>query len=446
MKSLNLRVLASAGLVLAVFLVFTAVALDRAFHGSALTSQRERMLGQVFLLMGAAEIGAEGSVLMPRELPVPEWSMPSSGQYAYVVNRTGQVLWRSPSTTGAAEPPLPFLAPGEKVFLQETIAPVDETCFIQAYGVRWSTEAAVHEYTFAVVSDRTLFIAEVVAFRKTLWGWLGLMGVILLAAQAAVLRWGLRPLRTLIRELNAIEGGEQERVEGRYPRELQRLTEDINTLLHHERARQKRYRDGLADLAHSLKTPLAILRGMWARTESVQEARLLLDEQVLRMDNIVQYQLQRAATAGRSSIMRPVVLKPICEKLVETLRKVHRHKAVDVEVRMEAFVQVRADEGDLTELLGNLLDNAFKWCRQRAKVSASPEGGRLVIHVEDDGPGFSPEIVQAQMVRGVRADEKTPGHGIGLAMVADIVTAYGGDLSLGQSDLGGGSVRIRLPG
>ncbi len=445
MKSLNLRVLASAGLVLAVFLVFTAVALDRAFHESALASKRERMLGQVFLLMGAAEIAGDGTVLMPQELPVPEWSMPGSGQYAYVVNRSGGVLWRSPSTTGTVEVPIPFLDPGQKTFLQEELPTVDGTCFIQAYGVRWSTEATIHEYTFATVSDRSSFIAEVMAFRRTLWGWLGLTGVLLLAAQSAVLRWGLQPLRTLIRELNAIETGDQERVEGSYPRELQRLTEDINTLLHHERARQKRYRDGLADLAHSLKTPLAILRGMWGRTDDTAEARRVLEEQVSRMDSIVQYQLQRAATAGRSSIMRPVLLRPICDKLVETLHKVHRQKAVKVEVRMEEGVQVRSDEGDLTELLGNLLDNAFKWCRSRVRVSASSEGRRLMILVDDDGPGFSPELVQARTVRGVRADEKTPGHGIGLAMVADIVRAYDGELSMEQSDLAGASVRVRLP-
>ena len=445
MTSLNRRVLASAGLVLAVFIVLTAVALDQAFRDSALTSQRDRMLGQVFLLMGAAELGTDEAILMPTELPVPEWSMPESGQYAYVLERPREIVWSSPSTAGTAEPPLPFLEPGEKLFLQETVAATGDRCFIQAYGVRWSTETVVREYTFATVSDRSAFAAEVSAFRKTLWAWLGLMGLLLLAAQAAVLRWGLRPLRTMTRELNAIETGDQDGVEGHYPQELQRLTEHINTLLHHERARQKRYRDGLSDLAHSLKTPLAVLRGLWGKTLSPDEAKTALEEQVSRMDSIVQYQLQRAATAGRSSIMRPVALRPICQKLTDTLAKVYRDKNVNAELLIHEAVQVRADEGDLTELLGNLLDNAFKWCSTRIRVSGSPEGGRLVILVEDDGPGFAAGLAEAHIGRGVRADENTPGHGIGLAMVRDIVQAYDGEVRIGRSGLGGGMVTVSLP-
>ncbi|MCW8971936.1 MAG: ATP-binding protein, partial [Gammaproteobacteria bacterium] len=248
-------------------------------------------------------------------------------------------------------------------------------------------------------------------------------------------------LRTVAGEVRAIESGEQESLQRDYPSEIRRLTDNINTLLHHERAQQSRYKNALADLAHSMKTPLAVLRGL-----NESERSPLIDEQVARMDDIVQYQLQRAATAGRSALAVPVAVTPLVERLLATLEKVHRDKAIKVESQLDADAHFRGDEGDLMELFGNLLDNAWKWATGGIWLKVENGEQTLLITVEDDGPGIAAEQAQPVLARGVRLDEAAPGHGIGLPMVLDIIEAYEGQLAIERSAHGGACLRITLPG
>jgi two-component system sensor histidine kinase PhoQ len=246
-------------------------------------------------------------------------------------------------------------------------------------------------------------------------------------------------------ELTRLERGEQERIAGSYPAEVQRLTDNLNTLLTHERSLQKRYRDALADLAHSLKTPLALVRGALRDAGRTDAAARTLDEQVNRMDRIVAYQLQRASTSGRSGLAAPQPLRPAVERMLAALAKVYGDKRIATEVAVDAALRFRGDEGDLTELLGNLLDNAFKWGRAKVRVSAQATGARLTLTVEDDGQGIAPDQAQRVLERGVRADQSVPGQGIGLAVVRDIVDAYDGELRIERSGLGGARITLVLP-
>ncbi len=436
MRSLNQRVLVSASVVLVVFAMITATALDRAFHRAALAAQETRLFGQIYLLLGAAEVDADGNLGMPPELPETRFGQPDSGLYATIANGHGETLWRSVSSAGLELPPPFALAPGEQRF-----AEVDDL-LVAGLGVLWASE---HRFILSVYSDQKGFVAEREAFRRTLWGWLAVMVALLLLAQFGVLRWGLRPLRSVAHELSAIESGKQDAVHGDYPHELARLTRNINALLAHERAQQERYRNALGDLAHSLKTPLAVLRTLVTGRESVDQVRAAVGEQVERMDHIVQHQLQRGATAGRSSVTRAVVLRPLVERLGRTLAKVYAEKSVTLDIEMAADARIRADEGDLTEMIGNLLDNAFKWCRARVRLSVSLQSDTCELFVEDDGPGIAEAVGEQLLERGARADESVPGHGIGLAMVRDIVAAYGGTVEISASALGGAGLRVRLP-
>jgi two-component system sensor histidine kinase PhoQ len=268
------------------------------------------------------------------------------------------------------------------------------------------------------------------------------MAAAALLALLAALAWGLRPLRTVAAEVRAIESGAQQRLTRDYPKELKHLTDNINALLLHEHAQQVRYKNALGDLAHSLKTPLAVLRGIG---DSVGEQSPTLNEQIDRMDNIVQYQLQRAATTGRSALTTPIPLRPTLERLLTTLHKVYRDKGVTVELALQEAVAFRGDEGDLMELLGNLLDNAFKWAAGTVRISAHASRSVLELCVEDDGPGIEDAQAAQVLQRGVRLDENTPGHGIGLPMVRDIVEAYEGRLTIKRSDRGGARIAIFLP-
>lgn len=438
MMSLNRRMILSVSLVLAIFMALTALALERAFYESARSARQERLLGQLYLLIAAAEVDGQGRLSLPPVLPEPRFHLPGSGLYAAVADRTGAPLWRSPSALNIAAPFHAGLAPGDKRF------EAGAEYFVQSLGLKWAVGRQHFAFTFSVSEDRAEFNAQIGRYRQSLWTWLAALSALLLLAQAGVLRWGLRPLRSVAGELNAIESGRQESLQGVYPEEIQRLTDNLNSLLQHEREQRQRYRHALADLAHSLKTPLAVMRGALGGDQAQLPATV--DEQVARMDTIVAYQLQRASTAGARKLHAPpIALLPLAEKIVAALHKVHRDKPVQVDIGWDSGLRLPGDEGDWMELLGNVLENAFKWCAGKIRLGADEEPGRIVLTVEDDGQGIDPAQIEHILQRGVRADEAVPGHGIGLAVVRDIVAAYQGRIEIGRSSLGGAAIRLIFP-
>ncbi|MFQ6021808.1 MAG: ATP-binding protein [Acidiferrobacterales bacterium] len=442
--SLNARIALSASVVLAAFIALTAVALDRAFRESARSAMQERLLGQIYLLMAAAEVDPEGRLSMAPTLPEARFALPGSGLYGQVTRSNGEVAWRSHSTLGVQPPFSAPLDPG-KQRIEEREDTGARPFYVLSFGVNWTTDDGGHAFTFAVAEDLSAFYAQIHRYRRSLWGWLGAMALLLLITQALVLRWGLRPLRQVAQELAAIEAGRQERLNESYPRELRGLTSNLNALLSHERTQQKRYRDALADLAHSLKTPLAVLRGAPTGDHNKKGLLSTVEEQVERMDHIVQYQLQRAAAAGRTTLVAPVSIKPIVLRIIDSLDKVHHQKSVETLIDVGEHVSLRGDEGDLMEMFGNLIDNAYKWCRGRVRVHAEEHDGQLTIVIEDDGPGISPSEAERLLQRGARADQAVPGHGIGLAIVRDIVQAYDGKIAVETGSWGGAAIRLELP-
>lgn len=440
MMSLNKRMILSASFVLAIFIVLTALGLDRAFYDSARSARQERLLGQLYLLIAAAEVDSQGKLSLPATLSEARFSLLGSGLYAFVTDRNGTRVWHSASALGASAPFATKLAAGDKRFEQRADQ-AGNAYFMQSLGVNWAVGKQYFGFTFSVSEDLAEFNAQIYQYRQSLWSWLAALAALLILAQAAVLRWGLRPLRGVARELNAIESGNQEKLQGNYPKEIKRLTDNLNSLIHHERAQQIRYRNALGDLAHSLKTPLAVMRGALSSDKTSLPATV--EEQVARMDGIVAYQLQRAATAGATKLMSaPIPILPVVEKIIAALHKVHHEKNVSTKIFIHSEVTFPGDEGDLMELLGNLLDNAFKWCSKNVQISAAIKPGHLILSVEDDGPGIAPAQAKNILQRGVRADEVVPGHGIGLAIVRDIVEAYEGKVEAGQSSLGGAAITL----
>jgi two-component system sensor histidine kinase PhoQ len=189
------------------------------------------------------------------------------------------------------------------------------------------------------------------------------------------------------------------------------------------------------------------MRGALGDAGSGQDMRALMEEQLGRMDNIVAHQLQRArtGTAPASILAPPVPIRRVAERLLASLAKVYRDKGVEVTLSVPQELQINGVEGDLMEMLGNLLDNAFKWCRKEVRIGAYMSKGLLIIAIEDDGPGIAPQDAEPLLARGVRADEAVPGHGIGLAMAREICEAYGGRLGVESSTLGGARICLNLP-
>ncbi|HHH48344.1 MAG TPA: GHKL domain-containing protein [Gammaproteobacteria bacterium] len=449
--SLNTRVLIAASAVLFSFFGLAEITLERIYHDSIEQDMEERMFGHVYALISAAEMGEDGRLIMDKELPDTRFYDPESGLYGQVSSNDGEWLWQSESMRGMSIPfteGLPRLAlDGRQVTL-----PDGHRLYLFSYGVVWSDSPEPgQDYTFSVAQDMTEFDARIAAFRGSLWGTLGGVALLLLAVQWGILRWGLLPLKHAADELRAIEEGVQTRLKGRYPLELQTLTSNINGLLSHQREHLERYRRTLGDLAHSLKTPLAILQSAAENRDGKEELPSVVLEQVERMNQLTGYQLQRAATSGWTVLSAPIAVQAVVEKVLAGLHKVYADKGVKTHTDLQPGLEFAGDEGDLMEIIGNLTDNAFKWCRGQVHVQACSKAGPrngemdLFIHVEDDGPGIPSEMVRYVMQRGRRADSDIAGHGIGLSIVRDIVQLYGGTLEIGESELGGAAVHVWLP-
>lgn len=439
MRSLSTRLLVAASCVLAVFMLLSGAGLEQAFVQSALQSQRDRMQGLVYALLGAAEPGAHSALDITAEsLPDPRLSRVQSGLSSVIFDDHGVAVWRSPSLTGAL--PKIVAPPVGQSLLRE-----QDGNFIFSFGIRWLGESnKPRRYTIALIEDQTNYRAQLNAFRRSLWIALGTSAVMLMLVQFFLLRWGLSPLRRLAAEIRDIETGRRGQIENNYPLELMPLADNLNAMIRSERNQLMRYRNALGDLAHSLKTPLAVLRGVAESRDTPPPLRRQLVDPLARMEDIADYQLRRAAAAGRRVLSEPLLLRPLADKTLAALAKVYADKHLDLRNEIDPRIRARADAGDFYEILGNLLDNACKWAHAVVRVR-SESGAELWLDVEDDGPGFPPDA-DPLLERGVRADSRVAGQGIGLATVADVVRLNDGRIELGRAEtLGGARVRIYWP-
>lgn len=445
--SIRARLLWGAFLVLFAFLAGAGWAVQQAFVDSVRAQRYARLQTTIYLLMAGVELNANDSLIMPAALAEPRLSLPESGLYASIANVGKKEEWQSSSTLGLSLPFQRSQAVGQWRFdtvsegqVKSDNQTVAARSFLSAsYAVKWSVNEQVAPLVFSVLEDQAGFEREVQAFKRTLWSWLGGTGLLLLFTQLILLRWGLVPLARIAREVQRIERGEQATLDGRYPIELAGLTRNLNVLIEQERARKTRYKDALDDLAHSLKTPLAVLR---VSLDESSELSSMVAQQVDRMDDIIVHQLGRAGAGGAACFAPPLALAPLVNRIRDALVKVYAEKNLTFAVDCPSGLTWRIDEGDAFEILGNVLDNAAKWARHTVTVRIWIDVHRLSIRVTDDGPGFAdPQVLPA---RRVRLDERVPGHGIGLAVVKDLLTSHQGELRISQADSGGAQIDMVL--
>ena len=436
--------------VIVVFFALTIFLLDMLFRHAAERSLREVLDAQMVALVAAADPDGPESVT-PTALLDTRFDTPGSGLYAEIRSATGESIWRSQSTTGTAVQFGPPLEPGGNTFVFTEIAGTDVHLAVASRGIVWDDlHGQPARFTFSVATNLKTYYAQIASFRQQLIGWFTGLALLLLATLTWVVRWLSQPMRRLVREIKAVESGEREQLSEHWPQELSAVTGNLNALLEAERKRIKRYRDTLGNLAHSLKTPLAVMRQ--ALREVAPPAKGALDTEIERMSGIIEHQMKRAAASGGALLgQAPVDVAPMVTELRVALLKVYGNKDLLFETAVDPAAQFIGDRADLTELLGNLLDNACKWSRERVRIevrvdAAATLRAALLVFVDDDGPGIAEADRARVLVRGGRADEATPGHGIGLAMVHDTVALYGGAMSINASALGGARFELKLPG
>jgi two-component system, OmpR family, sensor histidine kinase PhoQ len=443
-NSIARRLLLASLLVLPLYLAATGWFLARSFAASQQSAAHERLRVQFYALLGAVEFDAEG-LRVATQSGDPRLREVNSGLYATIQHPQGELLWQSPSSIGL-DLSRQLLATDHPphVGSERFDTPVDAAPLARfQYQTIWETDDGEDRpLVFTILEDQTAQRSVLRAFLRELWFGLGSAALLLTLAQAIILRWGLQPLRQLAHDLSALEQGQRAALPEHYPEELQPLATNLNQLLQREQQQRERYRNTLGDLAHSLKTPLAVLRQ--AAADSNPD-RALLDEQVQRMDQLVSYQLQRAVLSSPHNLQQRLLLRPLVDKLINTFAKVYFEKNLRFDTAIDAACECRGDEADLLELLGNLLDNACKACRQHIRIAAEDGERWLLIAIEDDGPGIAESQRTSILQRGQRSDSYAPGQGIGLAVAVDILDSYGAELDIGNSALGGARFGIRWP-
>lgn len=445
LHSLQGRLLIASVVILPLVLLLAGLALSRAYEYSQENELQQRLQLQVYLLLGSIDLKEE-HIQFPERLTEPRYDRPHSGLYAAIHDQSGQLLWRSLSSITLVNKEIErsgniTLAAGEPQFQHLS----DESLFRYQLRIIWEFPEEDKSLIFTVMESDNGFVSNLKEYNQHLIIWMSIIFLVALLAQTLILRWGLLPLRKLAKDLKEIESGSSELLSGHYPDEVEPVTQNLNGLIESERQQRERYRNTLGDLAHSLKTPLAVMRGAGEEKQSIEGYKKLVDEQVLRMDQIVQYQLSRAVKSQNAPLGKTVSIHPIVERMLSALGKVYRDKAVTTDVDIPTDLKFPGDERDLMELLGNLLENAFKYGDSKVGIRGEVNNQLLQLRICDDGPGVPTELRQVILKRGERLDTSIQGQGIGLSVVVDIISSYQGELEIEDSPYGGSCFIVRMP-
>ena len=442
MKSISVRLLLAAALLMTAFIGVTTMAIAHAVDQRARQALEERMQGQIYALLGATEIDDNGNIdIHEADLPNGLMRQPASGTYAEVRDTAAQQVWRSPSLTTAI-PNSTDGAIGQWMFSKENDVDLG-SIFINRFAVEWLLpNGTTTAYQFVLADSSEEFDRQRLSFNRNLWLAMLLMGILLLLSIALALAWGLSPLRRIARQLNDIESGKRESLPVDVPNELHPLTSRINLLIASERGRQKRYRQTLDDLAHSLKTPLSVLRNAdTANTSAAQEQIRQAD----RMEQIVSYHIKRADAGTQRLLTAPTSLAGPADRIISSLEKVYHQRRVQFRNKIDERISARVQEADLMEIFGNLLENACKYGAQVITLESSKSAGMISVTIDDDGPGFPDGSQDKLLKRGERADTQIEGQGIGLAITRELIEGYGGSLAISNNTGGGARITVKLP-
>jgi len=422
------------------------VALNRAFEESVLSNAEDNLRNQILLLIANIEVD-DDKVIVPDILPEPRLGQIDSSLFAQVTVEGRGVVWRSPSLL---DKHLPMLVNslGQFTFYEKFDWPGQADTYATSLGIEWETEQGDFPFTVQVAEYSAFYTKRLTRYQRQVGFWLLVFGGALITLLLALLGWALKPLRRVTQQVGEIEEGVRQRFDEDYPLEVSRLTQNLNQLLNFDEKRITHQKEVLGNLAHSLKTPIAVLSGLNYSAKNHSEAH----QQIDTMKNIIDYQLQSASTVGRRRFSKPILIFAQTQQIMSTLQKLHAEKNIESEILMDSDTLFYGDEGDWMELAGNLLDNAFKWTQSRVTImventqqhDSASHRQSLKLVVEDNGVGVDDDLKKTISQRGVRLDSQTPGHGLGLHIVKGIVEAYDGEFIVDDASLEGNGSGTRF--
>ncbi len=437
LNSLKFRLIVSALLMTFIILPIIGFTLSNAFEKQVLTSLKKELTAYSYSILAVAEI-EDDNLFMPEQLLENQFNVIQSGLYAMIteVNTTElnelnqreqshRPLWHSNSLL-SINPPTISTAPkvGNNSF--STLEIDHKKHFIFSFSVSFNTLDKDFPFTVHIIKNHDDFDSLIHDFQQQLWTWLFILMALLFLVQSLWLLWTLKPLNILKAEMILIEQGKLAELQQTYPLELAQVTKQLNLLLSAERQQRKRYRNALSDLAHSLKTPLAVMQSQHQLSKSS-------NEQLQVINKIIEHQLKRAQSAGESAWHTGINVKQVIDKLVTTMNKIYFDKDIQFHCVIDDQASFKGDEADLLEILGNIIDNASKAAKQHIAIKVQQSSHDLTITIADDGVGINTELQADILSRGTRSDTYKEGHGIGLAIVRDLVASYQGRLIIGNS-------------
>ena len=399
----------------------------------------ERAEGYLDELSAALDVTASGDLILQRDLSDPLFRRPYAGLY-WEVTVAGRTLHRSRSLWDQSLGLPKDGSPGDLPASQT--GPENQRLLVWTRVIRYPDFTAPIMLRVAAHDARVESMAA--SFRKTLAISLAILAAGLIGLVVAQVRYGLAPLRRLGLSITQLREGQVDRIEGDYPSEIRPLVEDLNAVLHENRELLSRARAQAGNLAHALKTPLAVIRNALGSGSGATPAAPILAE-VERMHAAIERHLVRARAGAPALNARLAPVRPALDDVIRAVTRIH-DKRVDIAVTGPEDLRFRGDGADLQEILGNLLENAAKWARSAVRVELSAEGERIRIVLQDDGPGIPADRRADAIKRGVRLDTTRPGSGLGLQIVDELCSIYGGSLALGDSPMGGLSATVDLPG
>ncbi|MEM6185040.1 ATP-binding protein [Shewanella vaxholmensis] len=434
LNSLKARLVISALLFILVLLPLIGVALNDAFTEQVKSATKNELSAYVYSILAVTEVENK-QISIPELVLENRFNLIQSGLYAIATTEDASgkqtIVWHSQSFMGMVPPPhFTIPATGQSAFEQIELA--EQPHLIYSFSVSFASQNQNVPVTIHIIKDEREFQQQIDQFNQQLWTWLLILMFVMLVFQLSWLVWTLRPLARFTQELHSVEQGKSMQLSSQYPTELQAVARQLNILLNTEQTQRKRYRNALADLAHSLKTPLAVIKSQADLSEASSE-------QVSVISRIIGHQLKRAQTAAAASWHLGIRVDDVAAKLLRTLAKIYREPQINLSGEMAEAAVFKGDEADLTEILGNVLDNACKAAKSTVKLTVTGDAYQLLICIEDDGLGISEALQNQIFERGIRADSYLQGNGIGLAIVRDLVDSYNGRISVSRSETLGGA-------
>jgi len=455
LNSLKVRLLLSTLIMTVVMLPIIGFTLTKAFEQQLSLAIKNELKAYSYSIFTVAEV-ENSQLLMPEQLLENQFNVSQSGLYALITplikdnirpektppekalpekalpEKISPPLWQSQSLLTLALPAmLPTPDIGQSKF--STISIADHDHLLYSFSVIFSDAGQDFAITLHLIKDQQELLKALNDFRQKLFTWLLLLMAVFIFVQIAWLLWTLKPLTILTHELEQIEKGQKKALNANYPLELQQVTKQLNTLLKTEENQRKRYRNALSDLAHSLKNPLAVM-------QTQHNISTTASEQLQLINQIIEHQLKRAQSAGQSSWHLGVQVHQVVEKLVATLSKIYQDKNLSFTLDVDVNAIFKGDEADLLEILGNILDNACKAAQHNIAIKVCTKAKLLTLEIADDGAGIEASQQAIILSRGGRADTYQAGHGIGLAIVNDLVHSYQGQLTISNSRILSGAV------